>query len=58
MSTRTKYILQGLFFLILSVVCLITYVKGNSSSIRKFTLAGTVFSLFIGILFLKNGLKK
>ena len=58
MSTRTKNILQGLFFLILSVFCLISYMTGKSATMKNFTFAGTVFSLFIGIIFLKNGLKK
>ena len=58
MSTKTKNILQGLFFLVLAVFCLFAYMSGKSATVRNFTFAGIFFCLFIGILFLKNGLKK
>ncbi|MBR6472949.1 MAG: hypothetical protein IKS99_04360 [Firmicutes bacterium] len=58
MSTRTKYIIQGLFFFLLSVFCLYAYMTGKSASVKNFTFAGIFFSLFIGIIYLKNGLKK
>ena len=58
MSTKTKYIIQGLFFLILALFCVYLYVSGKSDNIKHFSIFGSVFAGFIGILFLKNGLKK
>ena len=58
MSTRTKYLLQGLFFLLLALLCLYGHISGQSASIKNFTLAGTIVSLFIGIVYIKNALKK
>ena len=58
MSTKTKYILQGLFFLLLSLFCLYLYFTGQTEHLKRFTLLGTVFAAFVGILFLKNGIKK
>ena len=58
MSTKTKYILQGLFFIFLSGICLYAYMTGKSSTLKSFTFAGIFLSLFIGIVYLKNGLKR
>ena len=58
MSTKTKYLLQGLFFILLAAFCLYAYLSGKSSTIKNFTFAGTFVSVFIGIIYLKNAFKK
>ena len=58
MSTKTKYILQGLFFLVLSVFCLFAYITGKTGTMKNFTLSGTILSLIIGFIFLKNAFKR
>lgn len=58
MNTKIKYILQGLFFLILGLVCTYTYFTGKAVSMKNFSLAGIFLGMFIGLLFIKNGLKK
>ena len=58
MNTKTRNILQGLFFLVLSLFCLFAHISGSSNTVKNFTFVGIFFCLFIGILFLKNGLKK
>ena len=58
MNTRTKYILQGLFFILLAAFCLYIYFTGQAEHLKHFSLFGTVFAGFIGLIFLKNGLKK
>ena len=58
MSTKTRYIIQGLFFFILAVFCLYAYMTGRSATIKNFTFAGIFLCLFIGLVYLKNGIKK
>ncbi|MBQ2161543.1 MAG: hypothetical protein II444_06905 [Firmicutes bacterium] len=58
MSTKTKYFLQGLFFFLLALFCLYAFLTGRSETVKRFTLAGIFISLFIGILFLKNAIRK
>ncbi len=58
MNTRTKYILQGIFFLVLGLICIYTYFTGKAATMKNFSLAGIFLGMFIGILFIKNGLKK
>ena len=58
MNTRTKYILQGIFFLVLGLICIYTYFTGKAVTMKNFSLAGIFLGMFIGILFIKNGLKK
>ncbi len=57
MSTKTRYILQGLFFIILGLFCLYSYFTGKGLPDKRFSMAGTIFGLFIGIIFLKNAFK-
>lgn len=58
MSTKTKYLLQGLFFLLLAAFCLYLYFTGQAQNLKRFSLFGTLFSAFVGIIFLKNAIKK
>ena len=58
MSTRTKYLLQGLFFVLLAAFCLYMYFSGNAGRLKNFSLYGTIFAGFVGIIFLKNAIKK
>ena len=58
MSTKTKYLLQGLFFFLLAAFCLYSYFTGKAAWINKFTLVGTVLSLIIGIIYIKNAFMK
>ncbi len=58
MSTRTKYILEGVFFLLLGGLCMYSYVTGKVPSLQRFSLPGTIVGLFVGALLIKNGLKK
>ena len=58
MSTKTKYLLQGLFFILLAAFCLYLYYTGQAEYLKRFSLFGTVFAGFIGIIFLKNAIKK
>ncbi|MBO5995201.1 MAG: hypothetical protein J6Q41_06785 [Firmicutes bacterium] len=58
MSTKTKLLLQGAFFILLSLLCLFAYMTGKSSSLKSFTFAGIFLSLFIGAVYIKNGIKK
>ena len=57
MSTRTKMLLQGAFFLFLSVLCLYAYLTGKSTTVKNFTFVGIFLGLFIGIVYIKNGIK-
>ncbi len=58
MSTKTKYLLQGLFFFILAALCLYARLTGQATWIRRFTIVGTVLSAVIGIIYIKNAFKK
>lgn len=58
MSTRTKYLLQGLFFFLLAAFCLYTRFTGKAGWINNFTLVGTVLSLVVGIIYIKNAFMK
>ena len=58
MSTRTKYILEGIFFLLLGGLCMFSFFTGKVPSLTRFSLPGTIFGLFVGALLIKNGLKK
>ncbi|MBR5740417.1 MAG: hypothetical protein IKX81_03870 [Firmicutes bacterium] len=58
MSTRTKYLLQGLFFLVLAVFCIYTHATGKTPWVQKFTTAGTILSLLIGVIYIKNAFMK
>ena len=58
MSTRTKYLLQGAFFLLLSLFCIYAYATGKSVAVKRISFPGIFFCMFIGIIFLKNGIKK
>ena len=58
MSTRTKYILQGLFFFLLAAACLFTRASGHAAWVQKFSLVGTVLAALVGIIYIKNAFKK
>lgn len=58
MSTRTKYLFQGLFFLLFAAFCLYMYLSGKAEHLKRFSLYGTIFAGFVGLIFLKNAFKK
>lgn len=58
MSTKTRYILQGLFFILLGAFCIYQYFFAENISMKKFTGPGIIFSMFIGVLFIKNAFKR
>ena len=58
MSTKTRYLLQGLFFFVLAAFCIYARLTGQATWIKNFTLVGTVLSAIIGIIYIKNGLTK
>ena len=57
MSTKTKYILQGLFFFLLALFCVYAYMTGKSVTVKRFTFSGIFLCAFIGIIYLKNAFK-
>lgn len=58
MSTKTRYLLQGLFFFLLAAFCLYARFTGQAGWIQRFTLVGTVLSLVVGVIYIKNAFKK
>ena len=47
-----------MFFVLLAAFCLYLYFTGAAGRLKHFSLFGTAFAGFIGIIFLKNGIKK
>ncbi len=58
MSTRTQYILQGIFFLFLGAALLYLAFSGFSAANKKVTLLGAGICLFVAFLYFKNALKE
>ncbi len=58
MGRRTKYLLQALFFLALGGFFVYLYFSGKAAALQKFSLFGAVVLIFVGLIFLKNSIKK